>query len=206
MSNGNGNDTASELERLVRHLWASTEGSLTNALLAEASGWPRADVEHAMRLLLRRGVVDLDVDLNGEVCWKLPGERGAAPLAVAQRSAEAAQLSIPGTGTSVKLALDPNRKAVLLSGGMGRSAGSTRAIGERRPWPSSSTLPSGWRFRVSSWALSSGSSTPRAGCSRCSTPGDTTARTCALACSFRRPASEAWSSHSTAPGLIDSRA
>ncbi len=118
-----------ELEAALRVLWARSSTPVTTEQLQKHLGLPKSDVEHAMRALLRVGSVDVDVAQGGEVCWVAHGTKAAVvapvqPVRTLTKIEESAptstvNLSVPGTGFSVQLSQDPNRKSVLLSAGMG---------------------------------------------------------------------------------------
>jgi len=152
-----------ELEAFIRRAWTDSQTPLTDENVARLVGLPRADVEHGMRQLMRKGVVDMDIDAGGNIVWCVPGLKRAAsqlppapstetvtsppvakPVEVATGSAIVAQpavvsapterrtayvdppkpprqevsVSVPGIGVKVGFSTDPERKSVLLSGGV----------------------------------------------------------------------------------------
>lgn len=102
--------TQTELSVLVKRLWSTTQVPLTHEQLAQRTGLAKRDVEHGMRGLLRAGEVDLDVNDQGDVVWVVPH---------LPRAAEVTEVSLGGSGVSLRLSVDPEKKSVLLSAGMG---------------------------------------------------------------------------------------
>lgn len=125
-----------EFEDFIRTAWTTTSAPLTDENLQRMSGLPRSDVEHLVRGLMRKGVVDMDVTASGAIAWCVRGvERAPSPPAealavqapppaappvegeIAKPAAKSYAVSVPGTGWKVGFTPDPERKSILLSGG-----------------------------------------------------------------------------------------
>ncbi|HEY8209514.1 MAG TPA: hypothetical protein VIG99_18625 [Myxococcaceae bacterium] len=129
-----------EFEEFIRTAWTTTHAPLTNENLQRMSGLPRSDVEHLMRGLMRKGVVDMDVTASGAIAWCVRGVARAPEPAPASAPA-------PTSGPATLAPADPPRAAALAV--PPRPPPAPPISGEVAPSPGKSysvTVPgTGWR-------------------------------------------------------------